>query len=81
MTIILFLAGEEPTIASVSLGATRDFLLRKNSDHSEKHVFNLSSGDLIIMRGNTQKTWMHAVPRRANVKDGRINLTFRSVLT
>ena len=29
--------GPEPTIASVSLGARRSFVLRKKSDHSVKH--------------------------------------------
>ena len=64
---------------SVSLGAPRDFVLRRNTDHSDRLVFSLSHGDVLIMRGTTQKHWMHSVPKRAAAQGERLNLTFRQV--
>lgn len=63
---------------SVSLGAPRDFVLRRNTDHSDRLVFSLSHGDVLIMRGTTQQHWMHSVPKRA-AQGERLNLTFRQV--
>lgn len=74
------LYGTEPIIATLSLGATRDFFLRNNADHSIKHQFNLASGDLLVMRGTTQEFWMHSLPKRAKEQDGRISLTFRKIV-
>lgn len=35
---------------SASFGTPRDFILRKNSDHSDKIAFELGSGDVLIMK-------------------------------
>jgi alkylated DNA repair dioxygenase AlkB len=72
--------GKNPVIASISLGVSRDFQMRKNADHSCKLNFNLAHGDLLVMKGSTQDQWMHAVPKRANIEEERINLTFRNVV-
>jgi len=72
--------GENPTIASVTFGATREFYLRRNVDHAYKLAYFLGNGDMLIMKGSTQKHYMHAVPKRANVEGIRINLTFRQIL-
>jgi hypothetical protein len=41
--------------------------------------FALKDGDMVVMRGGTQKNWMHAVPKRKGKGGvgGRINITFR----
>eukprot|EP00803_Ostreobium_quekettii_P009275 evm.model.scf_254EXC.15 EVM.evm.TU.scf_254EXC.15 scf_254EXC:107867-108891(+) len=75
------LFGERPTIASVSFGCRRDFLLRRNEDVSEKHRFGLGEGDVLVMAGATQEDWQHSVPRRARVGACRINLTFRRIVS
>jgi alkylated DNA repair dioxygenase AlkB len=70
------------TIASVSLGGTRDFIMRRINDHSDKKKFALANGDLFVMRGTTQDTWQHAVPKRSvttKIYYPRINLTFRQM--
>ncbi|WVF72222.1 hypothetical protein IAT40_007034 [Kwoniella sp. CBS 6097] len=76
--------GPNPTIASLSLGASRDFFLR-HVDHKHHHrtgkpvdiqKFELGDGDMVVMQGRTQHEWMHSIPKRKNVK-GRINITFR----
>eukprot|EP00873_Tetraselmis_striata_P034498 jgi/Tetstr1/454762/TSEL_041645.t1 len=69
----------DSAIASVSLGATRDFVLRRKEDPGEKLSFRLNSGDLLVMQGTTQSQWMHCLPKRTKVQQPRINLTFRTV--
>ncbi|GAA3713324.1 alpha-ketoglutarate-dependent dioxygenase AlkB [Oceanisphaera sediminis] len=67
--------GSNPVIASVSLGATRRFLLRHKN--GERRQLLLSHGSLLVMAGEMQHHWQHALPRAAAVDAARINLTFR----
>ncbi|XP_071713871.1 DNA oxidative demethylase ALKBH2-like [Rutidosis leptorrhynchoides] len=46
----------------------------------EQYSFNLKHGSLLMMRGNTQRDWLHSVPKRAKATSTRINLTFRLIL-
>jgi alkylated DNA repair dioxygenase AlkB len=71
--------GPEPVIASVSLGATRRFVLKHKTDKRQKAHFDLTHGSLLLMKGRLQHDWLHALPRTAKVSTGRINLTFRQV--
>ena len=71
--------GENPTIASVNFGATRDFQIRQMSDHSMKFTVPLQHGSLLIMSGEMQHYWEHAVPKRKKVTSSRFNLTFRNI--
>ncbi len=71
--------GQNPIIASLSLGAPRDFHLRYKRDKSRKHTMSLEHGSLLMMRGTTQSHWQHHIPKRAKAQ-GRINLTFRTIL-
>jgi alkylated DNA repair dioxygenase AlkB len=73
--------GEQPVIASISLGAERDLLLRRRDSHNKSKCISLNHGSLLIMAGDTQSNWQHALPRRKNVVDARINLTFRYIRT
>ena len=66
-------------IASVSLGSKRDFLLR-NLISLDKYSFSLDNGDLLIMKEECQRYWVHSIPKRRKVKNARINLTFRKYL-
>lgn len=70
--------GDQPVIASVSLGATRSFHL-KHRYTGQRLDLELSSGSLLIMAGTLQKYWQHALPARKRITQGRINLTFRTV--
>ncbi|WP_298719005.1 alpha-ketoglutarate-dependent dioxygenase AlkB [uncultured Oceanisphaera sp.] len=67
--------GSNPVIASVSLGATRRFLLRHKG--GERRQLLLNHGSLLVMAGEMQHYWQHALPRTAAVDSARINLTFR----
>ena len=69
--------GSRPTIASVNFGETRDFVLRRNDDHQQKICIPLAAGTLLVMAGDLQQHWQHAVPVRKRVHGSRFNLTFR----
>lgn len=71
--------GDQPKIASLSLGAARDFKLRHKADHQLKYTLSLDNGSLLLMRGSTQACWQHQIPKRASAGP-RINLTFRSIV-
>jgi alkylated DNA repair dioxygenase AlkB len=71
--------GEEPVIASVSLGEPRRFLFRKIGNPEEKVETLLQDGSLLVMSGQAQQLWQHSLPKSARVKDPRINLTFRKI--
>lgn len=70
--------GYRPVIASLSLGEERKFQLRHRHRKSLKMVqLNLQEGDLLIMKGFTQKNWQHGIPKERHACGARVNLTFR----
>ncbi|KAJ8417000.1 hypothetical protein AAFF_G00282270 [Aldrovandia affinis] len=79
--------GPQPTIASLSLGDTRCFSLRKqptpeeNGDYTyvERLRIPLSHGTLLLMKGATQEDWQHQVAKEYHDRGPRINLTFRTI--
>lgn len=74
--------GPEPLIASLSLGASRRFLMRpKKSSPGAAAVreWRLEHGSLLLMRGSSQRNSKHALPRTARPVGRRINLTYRWV--
>lgn len=65
-------------ICSISLGATRKFVLKHNDKTIPKRPFMVEDGSLIIMKGDdTQKYWKHSITKTTTVLKPRINLTFR----
>ena len=72
--------GMNPVIASVSLGATRKFAFKHNVT-KETVALPLHAGQLIVMRGETQRHWKHSITKTKKVPDGRISLTFRKIMT
>uniref|UniRef100_A0A8C3QAH9 Alpha-ketoglutarate-dependent dioxygenase alkB homolog 3 n=2 Tax=Geospiza parvula TaxID=87175 RepID=A0A8C3QAH9_GEOPR len=79
--------GKNPVIASLSLGATRTFEMRRkpspeeNGDYTyvERLKIPLDHGTLLVMEGATQEDWQHRVPKEYHSRDERINLTFRII--
>lgn len=69
--------GPDPTIASVSLGAERRFVLRRRTDHGCKFEIAPAHGSLLLMAGALQHHWQHALPKTRRPVGARINLTFR----
>lgn len=72
--------GKNPTIASVSLGATRKFQFKHRMTKEIVTVY-LESGSLLIMEGAVQHYWLHRLPKQTKCLDTRINLTFRQIKT
>lgn len=71
--------GSTPMIASASFGASRKFALRHRQNGRRESVL-LESGSLLIMAGDSQRCWQHALPKTAKPCGPRINLTFRYVV-
>jgi alkylated DNA repair dioxygenase AlkB len=68
--------GQNANIASVSLGAARQFQLVGNGSDIRMD-YTLTHGSLFIMSGTTQQYWKHSILKDKSIKEGRINLTFR----
>jgi len=70
-------------IASVSLGATRRFRVRRSKEKDSKQgvgpwrTIDLEHASLAIMAPGMQHDWVHEVPREKHKCEPRINLTFR----
>ncbi len=72
--------GKNPVIASLTFGATRNFLL--------KHMFQkelppvrvpLEAGTVLLMKGETQHFWKHGINKQTTPCGPRVNLTFRTL--
>ncbi|PPV08496.1 DNA repair system specific for alkylated DNA [Xanthomonas bromi] len=71
--------GAQPVIASLSLGAARRFAFKHRDDAALKQTLELGHGDLLVMGGETQRHYKHALPRTVKPVGERINLTFRQI--
>ena len=71
--------GQNPAIASLSLGDTRLFKMRHCKT---KEIINidLEHGDLLLMSGPLQHHWQHSIPKTQIEKKPRINLTYRKII-
>ncbi|XP_049435074.1 DNA oxidative demethylase ALKBH2 [Epinephelus fuscoguttatus] len=74
-------------IASVSLGAPRDFIFRHRDARGkqghrqiEPVKLELAHGSLLLMNSPTNTFWYHSLPVRKKISCPRINLTFRRIL-
>lgn len=72
--------GGRPVIASLSLGASRSFSLKPKAG-GKSIKLELNNGDLIVMKGDTQRNWLHAVAKTSKKVGPRINLTFRYIFS
>lgn len=66
-------------IASLSFGAERKFSF-KHKETKETVSLQLTHGSLLVMKGVTQKHWLHRLPPTKKVLTPRINLTFRTIV-
>ena len=71
--------GIHPQIASVSLGASRRFLLKPQNASTRVVELLLTPGSLLFMRGELQHDWLHSIPKTKTSVGSRINITFRQV--
>jgi alkylated DNA repair dioxygenase AlkB len=72
--------GINPVIASLSLGESRDIHFKHKNIKTSLDIPQ-TSGQLIVMYGQTQKYWKHEIKKAKKFKKPRINLTFRNIIT
>ena len=72
--------GRNPTIAALSLGAARKFVLRPKGKKRYWVRYRLAPGSLLVMGGTIQHRWYHGVPKQEGAEGPRINVTFRRLL-
>ena len=70
---------ENGTIASITFGAERKFSFKHKVTRQRVDIL-LENGSLLLMKGTTQKNWLHRLPPTKKVFSPRINLTFRTVI-
>jgi len=71
--------GENPIIASLSLGASRYFHFKHRTLKKHRYKILLANGSLLIMSKEMQHYWLHQIPKTKKHKEPRINLTFRYI--
>ena len=71
--------GSRPCIASLSFGAPRRLLIRHRRDPDQRVEIELAPGSLLVMAGDTQRNYRHALPKSSGTPGPRINLTFRRI--
>jgi alkylated DNA repair dioxygenase AlkB len=73
--------GQRPVIASLSFGAERTMHFQHRHDQMfPTHRVPLPDGSLLVMRGDTQANWRHAIPKTRKTVGPRVNLTFRRII-
>jgi alkylated DNA repair dioxygenase AlkB len=71
--------GPNPTVASVSLGAPRRFVLVARRGKKERIEYRLQHGTLLVMGGRCQECYRHGIPKEPAVREERVSLTFRRI--
>jgi len=71
--------GKNPTISSVSFGGERVFKLKHKKNKTLSQSILLTHGSHLLMKGQTQHHWLHAIPKTQKPISPRINLTFRVI--
>jgi alkylated DNA repair dioxygenase AlkB len=69
--------GSISCIASLSLGAERNFVFRKKGSSEICKDLLLQNGSLIVMAKGCQENYQHSLPVDKSCNDTRLNLTFR----
>lgn len=70
--------GDNPYIASLSLGALRRFDLKHRHQDYQLNL-GLGGGSLLLMGEGCQHAWLHRLPKQSKVTTPRVNLTFRYI--
>jgi len=72
--------GQNPVIASVSLGEARPFHFKHKNIKAQRHKLQLGHGSLLVMSGTMQHFWLHQIAKTKKIIGPRINLTFRTLV-
>jgi alkylated DNA repair dioxygenase AlkB len=68
--------GPDPVVATLSLGATRRFVLKPRKGDGGR-ALELTHGSLLVMGGRCQALYRHGIPRQPAATGERLSLTFR----
>lgn len=63
-------------VYTISLGSSRDLLIKKDGPGQRAERTTLESGDLYYMSEELNKDYKHSIPKRKNIKGSRISLVF-----
>ena len=66
-------------IPVISLGDTRQFKLKTIEKPSKTFNFDMHSGDMIVMKNDCQKKYLHSVPKKNYSISPKFSISFRSV--
>lgn len=71
--------GDDPKIASITLGQERFFHIKHKKIKELKYKILLKHGSLLIMGEKSQTDWVHQIPKTRKKINARINLTYRYI--
>lgn len=71
--------GNDPKIASITLGQERFFHIKHRKKKNLKFKILLKHGSLLIMGEKSQIDWVHQIPKTKKKINARINLTYRYI--
>mmetsp|Transcript_3190 Transcript_3190/g.9724 ORF Transcript_3190/g.9724 Transcript_3190/m.9724 type:complete len:376 (+) Transcript_3190:81-1208(+) len=68
--------------AVVSIGDTRQFILRRIDDFSSRHIYYVSGGDVVVMSDDCQEKYQHCIKVESNAEDcgPRMSLVYKRSL-
>jgi alkylated DNA repair dioxygenase AlkB len=69
-------SARDTMVAILSLGAPRPFALRPKAGGAGLRL-QAGHGDLLVMGGSCQRTWLHAIPKTTRALGARISIQFR----
>jgi alkylated DNA repair dioxygenase AlkB len=67
----------DPLVVTVSLGASRRFLVRRRGGGPVLKEYAPGHGDLMVMGGSMQHDYEHSVPRQKSASGARMSVTMR----
>lgn len=67
-------------VATLSFGAERDFQLRKIETNETTNILH-EKGHIIYLPYPMNHNHLHGIPRRSKIKEPRISLTFREIIS
>ena len=71
--------GNDPKIASITLGEERFFHIKHKKIKDLKYKILLKHGSLLLMGERSQTEWVHQIPKTKKKIYPRINLTYRYI--
>lgn len=63
-------------VYTISLGSTRDFLVKEDGKGNKAEKYTLKNGDLYYMSEKLHEKHKHSIPKRTRVTEPRISVVF-----